>query len=221
MPHVMRRALDPCVAPGRILRRHTDHEAPDVGQHPGLTRPSGVCPLLGDKLTMPPQQRVRRHDRGHSSQRLTAHLEGAYGEPPPVFIGQAHAPPSQLSPEEAVFLDQVGKCFPLSAIQPAGQYHQQHLDGRRVDHERELISRSVISAPRLVDPAAGHFAIALVVDEVRGLEEKIAGLDRQLNQIAGVHPVATRLQTIRADPSIMSSLSATGVPTMERKSSTR
>ena len=38
--------------------------------------------------------------------------------------------------------------------------------------------------------------IALVVDEVHGLEEKIAGLDRQLKQIAGAHPVATRLQTI-------------------------
>ena len=38
--------------------------------------------------------------------------------------------------------------------------------------------------------------IALVVDEVHGLEEKLAGLDRQLRQIAGAHPVATRLQTI-------------------------
>jgi transposase len=38
--------------------------------------------------------------------------------------------------------------------------------------------------------------IALVVDEVHGLEEKIAGLDRQLAQIASAHPVATRLQTI-------------------------
>jgi transposase len=38
--------------------------------------------------------------------------------------------------------------------------------------------------------------IALVVDEVHGLEEKIAGLDRQLVQIAGAHPIATRLQTI-------------------------
>lgn len=38
--------------------------------------------------------------------------------------------------------------------------------------------------------------IALVVDEVHGLEEKIAGLDRQLVLIAGAHPIATRLQTI-------------------------
>lgn len=38
--------------------------------------------------------------------------------------------------------------------------------------------------------------IALVVDEVHRLEEKIAGLDRQLARLADAHPVATRLQTI-------------------------
>jgi transposase len=45
-------------------------------------------------------------------------------------------------------------------------------------------------------PEALRQTIALVVDEVHRLEERIAGLDRQLAQIAGEHPVATRLQTI-------------------------
>jgi transposase len=53
----------------------------------------------------------------------------------------------------------------------------------------------------LTDPAAAvpdmlRHTIALVVDEIHALEEKIAGLDRQLTQIAGAHPVATRLRTI-------------------------
>jgi len=106
---------------------------------------------------MPPQQRVRRHDRGDSTQRLTVHSEGADGEPSPVFIGQAEAAPSQLPPKEAVFLDQVSERFSLSTIQPAGQHHQQHLDGRRVDHERELISRSVDFPHRRIDPVLGHY----------------------------------------------------------------
>ena len=38
--------------------------------------------------------------------------------------------------------------------------------------------------------------LALVVDEVRALEVKIDGVDRQLAQLADAHPVATRLQTI-------------------------
>ena len=38
--------------------------------------------------------------------------------------------------------------------------------------------------------------LALVVDEVRALEVKIDGVDRQLAQLADAHPVARRLQTI-------------------------
>ena len=38
--------------------------------------------------------------------------------------------------------------------------------------------------------------LALVLDEVRALEVKIDGVDRQLAQLADAHPVATRLQTI-------------------------
>ena len=108
MPDVLQRALDPRVAPRRILRRHPHHEVPDFGEHTAMTTPSGVCPLPGDELTVPPQQRIRRHDRGDSTQRLTAHSEGAYGEPSPVFIGQAQATPSQLPPEQTVFLVPTG-----------------------------------------------------------------------------------------------------------------
>jgi transposase len=45
-------------------------------------------------------------------------------------------------------------------------------------------------------PEVLRHTIALVVEEVHGLEEKLAGLDRQLAHIAGADPVATRLQTI-------------------------
>jgi len=55
---------------------------------------------------------------------------------------------------------------------------------------------AILSDPAAAVPEVLRQTIALVVDEVRGLEEKIAGLDRQLAQIAGAHPVATRLQTI-------------------------
>lgn len=55
---------------------------------------------------------------------------------------------------------------------------------------------AILSDPAAAVPEVLRQTIALVVDEVRGLEDKIAGLDRQLTQIAGAHPVATRLQTI-------------------------
>ena len=53
-----------------------------------------------------------------------------------------------------------------------------------------------MSVPDAAVPEVLRQTIALVVDEVHGLKEKIASLDRQLAQIAHAHPVATRLQTI-------------------------
>jgi transposase len=55
---------------------------------------------------------------------------------------------------------------------------------------------AILTDPDAAVPGVLRQAIALVVDEVHGLEDKIAGLDRQLKQIAGAHPVATRLPTI-------------------------
>ena len=45
-------------------------------------------------------------------------------------------------------------------------------------------------------PAVLRHTLGLVVDEIRALEAKIVGLDRELRQMAAAHPVATRLQTI-------------------------
>jgi hypothetical protein len=96
MPDVRQRALDPRVAPRRILRGHPDHQAPDLGEHAAPAKPDRVRPLPGDELTMPPQQRIGRHDRGDLAQRSTAHPERAPTERSPIRIGQAQAPPSQL-----------------------------------------------------------------------------------------------------------------------------
>jgi transposase len=55
---------------------------------------------------------------------------------------------------------------------------------------------TIITDPDAAIPDVFRQMIALVVDEVHGLEDKIAGLDRQLAQIASADPVVTRLQTI-------------------------
>ena len=55
---------------------------------------------------------------------------------------------------------------------------------------------AILTDPDAAVPEVLRQILALVVDEVHGLEERIAGLDRQLKQIANAHPVATRLQTI-------------------------
>ena len=147
MPDVLQRALDPRVAPRRILLRHPHDQPPNLGEHAAPTRPGRrVRPLPGDQLPMPAEQRVGRDDRGDLAQRLTAQPVRPRGEPPPVVIGEAQAPPTQLPAQEAVFFDQIGDRLPLAALEPAGQDQQQHLEGRGGDHERELISQPAVFA---------------------------------------------------------------------------
>jgi transposase len=55
---------------------------------------------------------------------------------------------------------------------------------------------AILEDPATVLPEVLRLTLALVVEEVRALEMRIAGVDRQLTQIAAVHPVASRLQTI-------------------------
>ena len=94
-----------------------------------------------DELPVPAQERLRGDDRRDLAQRLTAYPNGARCEPSPVVIGQPQALPTQLPPEQTVLFDQLGQGLPLAALQPASQHHQQHLKGRGIDHEQELIAR--------------------------------------------------------------------------------
>jgi hypothetical protein len=65
MSKVLQCALDPCVTPARVVRRHADGETTNLRMDAwasGPSRPEG--PLARDKLTMPPQDRVRCHNSG-------------------------------------------------------------------------------------------------------------------------------------------------------------
>jgi transposase len=55
---------------------------------------------------------------------------------------------------------------------------------------------AILEDPATELPEVLRHTLALVVQEVRALEMLIAGVDRQLTQIAAAHPVASRLQTI-------------------------
>ena len=64
MVEILERALDPCVAPTRIVSRHADHEATDFHMHAGSPRPRRrIRPLARDQFAVPPENRVRRDDR--------------------------------------------------------------------------------------------------------------------------------------------------------------
>jgi hypothetical protein len=133
--------LDPRVTPCRILLRHADDKSPDLEQHPAPSGLSAARPFPGDQLAMPPQQGVRRRDRGDLPQGRTADSVRTRRQPAAIIIGQAHAPDAQLAAEAPVFFDQVGDDLPFSAGQPVGHDRQQQLKGRSIDHGPELTSR--------------------------------------------------------------------------------
>jgi hypothetical protein len=115
MPDVLQGTLDPRVAPRGILLRHSYNQPPDLDEDAPTARgPGCVGPFPSNQLTMPPKQRIWRHDRGDLTQRPTAHPDGSHREAPSVVIGQMQAPPTQTS-QEAVLFDQIGERLPLSA----------------------------------------------------------------------------------------------------------
>ena len=57
---------------------------------------------------------VRRDDRGDLAQGRTTHAMRQAGQPPPVVIGEPHAPSAELPPEQTVVFDQIRKCRPLA-----------------------------------------------------------------------------------------------------------
>src|SRR5215470_15516939 len=63
------------------------------------------------------------------------------GQPTPIRVGEPQPTSTKLTPQQPVLFDEVRDDIPLSAIQPAGQHHQHHLQRGEVDHEPELISR--------------------------------------------------------------------------------
>src|SRR4051794_27239694 len=107
MADIRERALDPRVSPGRILRRHAHDELMDIKQYTALSRFPGVCPLPGDQLTMPPQQRVRRSDRRDFAQGRTPEPIRAGGQPPAIVVRKTQATATKLTPQEPVLFNQV------------------------------------------------------------------------------------------------------------------
>jgi len=149
MANILQRALNPRVAPRRILLRHAHHELADLGQD--TATPGSLLrkrPLARHQVSMPAQQRVRRDECRHITQGGSTQPKRAYGEPPPVVVRQPQAPPADLSPQNAILFNKIRERFTLAAIQPACDGEKQQLEDRNVDHERRLISRSAKTSDR-------------------------------------------------------------------------
>jgi hypothetical protein len=101
---VLQRALDPRVAPRRILLSHADDQSPDLEQH-AASGSSAVRPFPRDQLTMPAQQGVRRRDRGHLTQGRTTDSVRSGGQSTAIVITEAQSLLPELAPQEPVLFD--------------------------------------------------------------------------------------------------------------------
>ena len=97
---------------------------------------------------MPPENRVRRDDRGDLAQPSTTQPAPAYSQPTPLVIAQPQAPSPQLTSKDAILFDQIRQGLVLLTIQPADQRGEKHPQEKHVDPGRRVYITDRDSASR-------------------------------------------------------------------------
>ena len=145
MPHILQRALDPRVAPRRIVLRHSDDEPLDLRKHAATSASGGIRPFPGDELSVPPENRVGRDDGRDPTKPSAAYPVSMYGQPAAFIIGEAD-PTVQVRAEDAVFFDQIGDGRVGLVGPPAG--HRHHEESNHGDiHDRGSLYHRLNIAP--------------------------------------------------------------------------
>jgi hypothetical protein len=110
------------VAPARILSRHAHDKFANVGVNTGPSRQSrSVRPLACDQLAVPPQDRVRRHDRRHVREHPTAEAVTKAGKSPSFMVIQPQPTTAQLPFESPVLFSEERDHIALFSLKPAEQ----------------------------------------------------------------------------------------------------
>jgi hypothetical protein len=141
MSEVLQRALNPRIAPRRVLGRHAHGEGPDLRVHTRAPRAATcVCPLADDHIAMPPENGVRRGDCGHIP-------EGAAFDPVPdrsetsPFISLSRRRQPHRCALHPVFFAQECDHVVLLLVHPTAQQR----DERRQPPRENLTQRRSIS----------------------------------------------------------------------------
>ncbi len=141
---VLERAAKPRVAPRRILARHRQQLLDLVASGGWAARPgAGTTPVVlpSDLLAVPSEDGLRRRERCHLSQKLSAEGLSVQGEQPSLGIGEAKALGPDPGPEHAVLGAQVLDRFALSATDPAGYQQNKELKRSGGYHGRRTIAQ--------------------------------------------------------------------------------
>jgi hypothetical protein len=108
MPDILKGALDPRVASGRVVFRQPNDQPASLGEYTvtagALVR---IRPLPHDELPMPPQDRVRCDDARDLTQDPPTQPIPKDRQPASIVIGELEPLPTQLASEDPIFFHQI------------------------------------------------------------------------------------------------------------------
>jgi hypothetical protein len=101
---IRERALNPRIAPVAILRRHADHQLPNLGHHRRPARPAVMVAVVfpRDELPMPGQEGIRAHDGSDLLEHPPPQVLRLGGQANALIVGEAQPARSELLAEHAV-----------------------------------------------------------------------------------------------------------------------
>jgi hypothetical protein len=110
MPDILEGALDPGVAPSRILVRHPHDQPANLSEYTVTARALvWVRPLPYDELPMPRLNRVWCHDGGDLTQHLPSQPLSPDRQPSPIGIGERQPLLTQLPPKDPILFHQISE----------------------------------------------------------------------------------------------------------------
>ncbi len=96
------------VAPGGVVLGDPHDELPNLLDHAGASEPlAGKGPFLGDEVSVPPQNGVRRHYRRDLAQCRASQAVSTHREATPLIIRESQPVAAQLGAQDAILLHQI------------------------------------------------------------------------------------------------------------------
>jgi hypothetical protein len=170
---VGKRTLDPCVAPLRILARHTHYELSDLSERHRAASPSSrtAVVLLGDQPPVPAEDRVRGDDTGHLHQCAPAKSLAAHCESTALGVSEPKRSRTKLLAEDAILLSEIVDQIVLVAIHPASKRKYEEL--QRMGHRERLLGRDGRHRiGRSDSPGLGRFFRTLRGRDLAGISDR-------------------------------------------------
>ena len=169
VPNVLQRALNPCVAPRRILGRHSNDQGSEVCLQTTTARTRvSVSPFARDEFTVPAENRVWCDDRRHLREQTTPQSVPQFAEASSLAVVETQSPSTEPGLQNAILFSQKRDQICLLTMKPRIHRHDDQLKrsharslGDRVDpvvwhHARESVGHST-PPPKASDQRVGDY----------------------------------------------------------------